>query len=458
MSVLGISITRNNLSAVLWESTLFSSRVAFACTVPCREAHGGPEDAGKLAEEIRKGTGSATLPPAVLSLPPSWTYLRQVELPAKDLPLAKKIHVAELEGSLPLEDEAILSDLLPSPPAHPGKYLAVAARREGVEKTVSLFAGAGFRVDRVVTDHVSILSAFLSGNALPDGLIVSTLSDIVILRTEGGAVRWARQFPSAMADSDGSLAKELRECMAVDAPSNMLLPVTLIGEAPTGLAQELAGSVRFRLPDGAGDAAPLAYGAARVFSHAKELGGFSLRTSAEGESERKRQQRRVRIACIAAGVALLSAVASLEIAQWAETRRIAAVRAQIRKEFTEAVPGAKATALEPAQIRAKVQSLRRQQKEMGIDSAGLSVSLGKISQSLPLKENIVMKEVSYESGRMRISGEAGGTQQVEKFRTALASSFGREMNVTVQESQGTARGGSIRFTILVEKGTTGRAS
>ncbi|HEY6072318.1 MAG TPA: GspL/Epsl periplasmic domain-containing protein, partial [Anaerolineales bacterium] len=103
-------------------------------------------------------------------------------------------------------------------------------------------------------------------------------------------------------------------------------------------------------------------------------------------------------------------------------------------------------------------SLRRQQKEMGVDVAGLSASLGKISQALPQKENISMKEVSYESGRMRLSGEAGGAQQVEKFRTALAAAFGADMNVIVQESQGSARGGSIRFTILIEKGASGRAS
>ncbi len=458
MNVLGISITRNELSALLWESSLFASRAAFSCSVPCREPYGGPEDAAKLAEEIRKGAGVTALPPAVLSLPPSLTYLRQVELPAKELPLAKKIHVSELEGSLPLEDDAILSDLLPSPPGQPGKYLAIAARRDGVEKTVSMFAAAGFRVDRVVTDHVSILSAFLSASALPDGLIVSTLSDIVILRTEGNSVRRARQFPAAMADADGSLAKEFRDCLSVDAPTNALLPVTLLGEAPAGLAQELAGAVRFRLPESAGNAAPLAYGAARVLSFPKELGGFSLRTSAEGESERKRQQRRVRIACAAAGVAFLSALAALEVAQRAEARKVDAVRTQIRKEFSEAVPGAKGTALETAQIRAKILSLRRQQKEMGAEGAGLSASLGKISLALPPKENISLKEVSYESGRMRISGDAGGTPQVEKFRTALAAAFGKEMNVVVQESQGTAKGGSIRFTILIEKGSAGRAS
>jgi hypothetical protein len=457
MSALGISITKNHLSAVLWESSFLSSRIAFTCAVPCKEPFGSPDDAAKLAEEIRKGAGSATMPSAVLSLPPSWTYLRMVELPVKELPLAKKIHVSELEGSLLLEDEEILSDLLPSPPAQPGKHLAIAARRNLVEKTVSLFAGAGFRVDRVVTDHVSILSAVMSSGTIPDGLIVSTFSDIVILRMEGGGVRWARQFPAAMADLEGSLAKEFRECMAVDASANSFLPVTLVGEAPAGLSHELAGASHFRIPANAGDSA-LAYGAARIDSHLKELGGFSLRTSVETESDQAREARRLRIAAAAAGIALLAAVAALETAQWAEARKVTAVRDQIRKEFSEAMPGSKANVQDPAQIQARILSLRRQQKEMGADAPGLSASLAKISQALPSKENISMKDVSYDSGRMRLSGEAGGTQQVDKFRTALAAAFGPEMNVTVQESQGSARGGSIKFTILIEKGASRRAS
>lgn len=457
MKTLGISITHGHLTALLWEQSLFASKSHFHCTVPCLEPYGGQDDAATLADEIRSRTGSRDLPPVVLSLPASWTFLRQIELPVADLQRAKKIHLSELEGSLPLEDEAILSDLLPSPPGQPGKFLAVAARREAVEKTVALFTGAGFRVDRVVTDHVSIISAFLSANALPAGIIVSTLSDIVILRMEGGAVRWARQFPSAMASDAAGLADEWRKLLQADPPHDAPLPVSIIGEAPAALAVELADASAFHLPE-AGAAPPLAYGAARVFSHPKGLGGFSLRTSAESESELGRQRRRVRIAAIAAAVAAVSALASLEVAKWAQERKVSAVRAQIRKEFSEAVPGAKAAVQETAQIRGKIQSLRRQQKEMGIDPAGLSASLMKVSQALPPKENVVMKEISCDAGRIRLSGEAGDSQLVEKYRTALAAAFGPEVNVTVQESRGVAKSGSIRFTILIEKGGAGRAS
>ena len=303
----------------------------------CREPFGGPDDVGNLAEEIRKGTGGKDLPTVVLSLPASWTYLRQVELPVNDLQRAKKIHVSELEGSLPLEDEAILSDLLPSPPGQPGKFLAVAARRDAVEKTVAVFTAAGFRVDRVVTDHVSILSAFLSANALPEGLVLSTLSDIVILRTEGGAVRWARQFPAAMASDSVGLAKEWRELLQGDPPSDAAIPVTLLGDPPAALSGELAGAVHFRPPD-AEDVSLLAYGAARVFSFPKGLGGFSsdLRGGGIGAGPRaaKGPHRRRRRGGGASSPPRLPG--SREVGPG---KKVAAVRAQIRKEFSEAVPG-----------------------------------------------------------------------------------------------------------------------
>jgi hypothetical protein len=458
MKTLGISISRDHLTALLREQSLLSSRLAFSCTVPCREPFGGPEDAARLAEEVRKGTGDNGLPPVVLSLPPSWTYVRQVELPVEDLRRAKKIHVAELEGNLPIEDEEILSDLLPSPPGASGRFLAIAARRSAVEKAVAVFAGAGFPLDRVITDHVSILSAVLAGEDLPEGLLLSTLSDIVVLRVEGGAIRWARQFPADMASDAAGLAHEWKEILRANPDEGTPLPVTVVGEIPGSLSAELAGAARYTsVPEAAGNGALLAYGAALAPSLSAELGGFSLRTSAEAESELDRGKRRIRIVSAAVAVAALSALGSLEAARWAEGKKLASIRAQIRKEFSEAVPGVKASAQEAAQIREKIQSLRRQQKELGTDSPALSTLMMQISRALPAKENIAIREVSLDAGRMRLTGEAGGAPVVEAYRTALTAALGPEMAVTVQESQGSAKAGSLRFTIVIEKGAPDRA-
>jgi hypothetical protein len=151
-------------------------------------------------------------------------------------------------------------------------------------------------------------------------------------------------------------------------------------------------------------------------------------------------------------VAALSAIGSLEAARWAEGKKLASIRAQIRKEFSEAVPGVKASAQEAAQIREKIQSLRRQQKELGTDSPALSTLLMQISRSLPAKENIAIREVSIDAGRTRLTGEAGGATTVEAYRSALSAALGPETAVTVQESQGSAKAGSLRFTIVIEKG------
>jgi hypothetical protein len=459
MKTLGVSITSNHLSAVMREQTLLASRIAFSCAVPCREPYGGPEDAARLAEEVRKGTGERGLPPVVLSLPPSWTYLRQVELPVEDLQRAKKIHVSELEGNLPIGDEQILSDLLPSPPGASGRFLAIAARRDAVEKAVAVFTGAGFPLDRVVTDHVSILSAVLSTEAPAGDLILSTLSDIVVLRLDGDSIRWARQFPAAMAADAAGMANEWREILGADPAAEGTIPVTVLGEIPAALSSELAGATRFAAPAGLPEGASLlAFGAALAPSLPAEIGGFSLRTSAEAESELDRAKRRIRIASAAAAVAVLSALGSLEVARWAEAKKVSTVRSQIRKEFSEAVPGTKVVVQETTQIREKIQSLRRQQKELGTDSPALSAVLMKVSQALPLKENIAVREVSFDAGRLRLTGEAGTAPLVETYRTALSAALGPEMAVTVQESQGSAKAGSLRFTILIEKGSPARAS
>src|SRR4030065_548602 len=63
-------MTHNSLSAVLWEHTLFSSRMEGSCEVPCAEPYGRAEDIARLAEEVRKIAGPGPPPPAALSPPP----------------------------------------------------------------------------------------------------------------------------------------------------------------------------------------------------------------------------------------------------------------------------------------------------------------------------------------------------------------------------------------------------
>jgi hypothetical protein len=458
MKSLGISIGRNTLSAVVWEQSLLSSRMEGACSIPCEEPYGGPEDIVRLAQEVRKIVGAGGFPPAVLSLPPAWTFLRRVSLPVSDLPRAKKMHITDLEGNLPIEDEEILSDILPSPPGEKGTFFAIAARRSDVEKTVAAFTAAGFRPDRAITDHVSLLCAVHSTRGGFSGLVYSDRNDIVALRLSGGALASARQFPETITANPEELESGIREILGAD-EFGPPPPALLLGNLPTPLADIVPDAVPFVPPaDTAEDASPFAYGAALVPFYGKETGGFSLRTSAEAESERAKRQFRIRVAAVAVVVAVLAASASLGIAQWSGSKKVSRIRAEIRKEFTEAVPGVKVVVQETAQIRGKILSLSRQSKELGIDFPEATFMLGLVSRALPEGGDISVREVSFDSGRLQIAGDAGSAKQVETFRTALVNDFGPKTKVNVQESEGSARGGKLRYTILIEKEAKGRAS
>lgn len=458
MKSLGISIARNTLSAVLWEQSLFSSRMEGSCTVTCGEPYGGTEDIARLAEEVRRIAGAGSLPPAVLSLPPAWTFLRRISLPVSDLPRAKKMHIAELEGNLPIEDEEILSDVLPSPVGETGTFLAIAARRSAVEKAAAAFTAAGFRPDRAITDHVSLLCAALSSKSRFSGLVFSDRNDIVALRLSGGGVATARQFPVTIVENPEELENGIRDVLSADGHGFASQATVVFGTLPPVLAEILPHADPFVQPEGGLNASPLAYGAALAPFYGKETGGFSLRTSAEAESERTKRQSRVRIAAAAVAVAILAASGSLGIARWAEAKKVARIRAEIRKEFTEAVPGVKVIVQETAQIREKIRSLSRQRKELGADFPEATSMLGMMSRALPADGNISVREVSFDSGRLRIAGDAASAQLVETFRTALVDAFGPETSVTVQEAEGSARGGNVRYTILIEKGGDGRVS
>jgi len=251
-----------------------------------------------------------------------------------------------------------------------------------------------------------------------------------------------------MADDPEEIVSAVREAMGTGPDSPV--PAFLFGSAPAGLAERIPGVAM--VPPPGGIDAPLlpAFGAALVPRQPDVSAGFSLRTSAEAAKEKARERRRLLVSAVAGGAAVLLAVGALEFAVWAEGRKAATARALVRKEFTEAAPDVRNVVQATAQIREKVASVRRQQKELGTDVLPPPEFLKRASQSLP-KGEIAVREASVEGARMRIGGEAAEAGLVEGYRAALAGAFGPAYTVTVQESTGSARGSSVRFTILVER-------
>ena len=249
MYTIGISISRDRIHAVALEDAAPAPRIAAAVSVPCTEPFGTPEDAVALSGALREAMPGVPLPGAVLTLPPPLTYLRPMTLPVADLPRARAIHLAELEGKLPIEDEDILSDLLPAPREGSGFFFAIAARRSFVERASERFGAAGIRVDRVVTDPVALLLLAPRDAGSPlDGIFLSTFDDILLLAVSGGGVTGARQFPQAMADLPGEILAAVRE--AAGETGGAPPAVFLIGASPPPLANAFPDAGRIPLPDG----------------------------------------------------------------------------------------------------------------------------------------------------------------------------------------------------------------
>jgi len=457
MHTIGISISRDRICAVALEGPAPAPRIAAAVSVPCTEPFGTPEDAAALSEALREALPGVPLPGAVLTLPPPLTFLRPMTLPVTDLPRARAIHLAELEGNLPIEDDEILSDLLPAPPEGSGLFFAVAARRSVVESASVRFGAAGIRVDRVVTDPVALLLlAPEAGGAPRDGIYLSTFNDILLLCVSGGGVTVARQFPQAMAERPGEIQGAVRE--AAGEAGGAPVEVFLIGETPAPLADAFPDAEQIPLPEGVSSASLAAYGAALAPLRPDVGGGFSLRTSAKAALDREQDRRWKRATGIAAGVAVLLALGAFGFAGWTEGEKAARTRALVKKEFAAVAPEVRNVVQAGTQIRAKLDSLRRQQKELGTDAPPPADMLQLASRALP-KGEIAVREISIEGGRLRIAGDAGSDARlVETYRAGLAGAFGPDYSATVQESGGSVKGTSVKFTILVEKKGERRAS
>ncbi|HEX8042774.1 hypothetical protein [Candidatus Deferrimicrobium sp.] len=457
MYTIGISISRDRIHAVALEEAAPALRIAAAVSVPCAEPFGAAADVAALAEALREALPGILLPGAVLTLPPPLTYLRPMTLPVTDLPRARAIHLGELEGNLPIEDEEILSDLLPAPPEGSGAFFAVASRRSFVENASEQFGAAGIRVDRVVTDPVALLLLAAGAAGAPrDGIYLSTFNDILLLRVSGGGVTAARQFPQAMVDRPEEILGAIRE--AAGETGSAPPSIFLVGETSASLADVLPDAERIPLPEGVLSAGLAAYGAALAPLRPRVGGGFSLRTSAEAALERDRDRRWKIGTGIAAGVAVLFALGAFWFAGWTEGNKAARARALVKKEFAAVAPDVRNVVQPGIQIRAKLDSLRRQQKELGTDAPPPADMLQLASRALP-KGEIAAREISIEGGRLRIAGEAGSDARlVEAYRASLASAFGPDFTATVQESGGSVKGTSVKFTILVEKKGDRRAS
>ena len=457
MYTIGISISRDRIHAVALEGAAPASRIAAAVSVPCTEPFGTREDAAALAEALRGALPGVPLPGAVLTLPPPLTYLRPMTLPVTDLPRAKAIHLAELEGNLPIEDEEILSDLLPAPREGSGAFFAVTARRSFVESASEGFGSAGVRVDRVVTDPVALLLLASEAAGAPrDGLYLSTFNDVLLLGVSGGGVTAARQFPQAMADHPEEILAAVRE--AAGESGGAPLAVFLVGTTTGALADAIPDAERIPPPEGVSSSYLAAYGAALAPLRPDIGGGFSLRTSAEAALEKERDRRWKLAAGVAAGVAILLAAGAFWFAIWTEGEKVSRTRALVKKEFATAAPDVRNIVQPGVQIRTRLDALRRQQKELGTDAPPPADMLQLASRALP-KGEIAVREISIEGNRLRIAGESSGDARlVETYRDGLAGAFGPDYSATVQESGGSVKGTSVKFTILVEKKGDRRAS
>lgn len=443
MRTVGISIGRGGLRAVVRNrtgKTVSHLAIEVPCSLPFTAA-----DSERLATAIRETVGTVDLPAVTLSVPASWTFVRFLDLPVDNLAKARTIKLSPLEGELPISDDEILCDLLPASPASPNRFPAVSSRRSAVEDAVALLANAGVVVDRVIADPVAVfLAALESGFGDDSTTVAALLPDLVAVTVSSGHVTAIRQFPPSPAGDAETCAD------AISSISNFeSRPRLLCGASVADGTTSFPGFDPFRLPSDVDGPFAAALGASTASDFDRSIGGFSLRTSRDAESESAAGAYLRKAAAAIVAIAFVAGLTALFLSARVAAKEVESLREAARRELLEVAPSVKNITVAATQARERMKSLDRQRKELGLDIPSPSAAFSRIATAA---NGITVREISVEGGRHRVVGEAPSLPAVEAFRAALSKGF-PGATVTMKETEGISRSGAgtVKFTISIEE-------
>lgn len=347
----------------------------------------------------------------ILSLPPPFFTMREIDLPIEERKKAREILPLELKGETALESEEIIFEALP---LKAGSYAALWSSRSRLAPMIATLADAGLDPEIVTSSLFTWRQLLVASEhttcALTDGEAVAVFHEGTAVHLRSLPASGEKRIATTLA------AVELAKGVAVEQVFTFSGrdPDSLeTGAAPLPISPALAACFP-------GDAAA-ARDLATAYAAAMELVGGDPVNFRRGPLAYVRRQLEMRrklrftAALATAAVALLFAEAGVRY--YLLQKDIASVEQSIRKIYSEAFPRRTKAVDEVAELKAEIRRLGSS------SSQGVLAALKKLADAKG-DEVSDLYEIDIDGPQLSGKGIARSIQAVNEFKAKCAPLFG----------------------------------
>ncbi len=414
----------------------------------------------------------------VYSFPSRQTMVHRIPLPFADRKKNRQVVKYEVEPLLPFSADQVVVDFYsPGKSSGEGKTLVFAVRKGDLGEHLALLREAGLDPERVVPEALALFSLVRTlGKSTGRGALLDLGDEkaTLILWQDGGLVL-ARSVPLAGSAVSGGADQELSRLAeeigrtflsAGYGPENRPVEkVFLTGGSSLapGLKKKLGdllpasvssldmGEMNGNVPKEIRPALAVALGAALGAAAGEEV---NLRQEEFASSQKAERARgRMKILVSYAVILAVLGVAAFLLNYSLKEKKYRDLRAEIRKEFTQALPEVKRVVNELQQMKARVQEERAKLAALG--GGGGSGSPLEILRELSLTVEPSMKvrvtELIIDPEAVEVNGEADSFDTVNRVKSALDRSA-RFKEVQLKTARASSLENVVEFKMQMKRG------
>ncbi|GFE57253.1 type II secretion system protein GspL [Geobacter sp. AOG1] len=354
----------------------------------------------------------------VLTLPPSSLFLRELDLPLTDRRKARQVLPLELKGETAIDtDELVFDAILLAD----GKTLAVWTRRTGVADLIRTMTEAGLEPETVSAAPLHWPELFAPSDttepvAITDGeaLVVALAGRLLFCRPLGGGDPFA-DVARTLAALELGKNIAVREVLLHGDLARQPLPTTTSGLTfrPLPLADATARAF-------AGDA-----GAARdlasTYAVAAACGSGAAVNFRSGTlaytAGNALARRKFRLPLVLAAILVVALIAETTVRYYLVRRDLNSLDTSIFTIYRQVFPSRKKPVDAVGELKGEIRRLSGR--------AATGNVLAALTKAAELKGDDItgIYEAEFDSGQLRLKGDARSTQGVNDFKTRTAAAF-----------------------------------